>query len=356
MGPSRVLDGLRALSILIVLGAHFVDPYVFPGGLGVYCFFIISGFLITRLLLAEQDSNGAVSLPLFYMRRLLRLYPVMIVFTAVVVGLDMALGKPYNLLEPMSGLGYFANYFYVYLGDNHIPTLMPYPAFWSLSVEEHFYILFPLLFVLLKGDPARLMAALIGLCVACLSLRLIMADIYPEYLHTSVFYVESHYRTDSIGFGVLLALTCQLARGRRFLRLLTHPAATMGALLVVLACLLVRDPWFRETIRYSVLGCAITVLFVGVLFGAWLGPVQQVLNSRVLVWIGRLSYSIYIWHEGVASFLPLAGKPLWLTAPMNLVMTIVVATLSYYAVEQPFLLLRRYLRSPQPRLVRQPIC
>lgn len=193
-GAVPSFDGLRALSILIVLGAHFVDPYVFPGGLGVYCFFIISGFLITRLLLAEQDSNGAVSLPLFYMRRLLRLYPVMIVFTAVVVGLDMALGKPYNLLEPMSGLGYFANYFYVYLGDNHIPTLMPYPAFWSLSVEEHFYILFPLLFVLLKGDPARLMAALIGLCVACLSLRLIMADIYPEYLHTSVFYVESHYR------------------------------------------------------------------------------------------------------------------------------------------------------------------
>ena len=354
-GAVPSLDGLRAFSILLVLAAHFVDASAIPGGLGVYCFFIISGFLITRLLLAEYDSNGGISLPLFYMRRLLRLYPVMIVFTAVVIGLDIALGRPYNFLEPASGLGYFANYFYVYLGANHIPALMPFPVFWSLSIEEHFYILFPLLFVLLKGNPTRLIWALAGLCVACLSLRLGVAKIYPEYVNTGVFYVESQYRLDSIGFGVLLALACQLHRGRRFLRLLAHPAATLSALLVLLACLMVRDPWFRETIRYTLIGCAVDVLLAGVLFGTWLRFVQQVLNTAVLVWIGRLSYSIYIWHEGVASFLPTAGKPLWLVAVMNLVATTVVAAISYYAVEQPFLLLRRYLRSPQPRLVRQSI-
>jgi peptidoglycan/LPS O-acetylase OafA/YrhL len=344
------LDGLRAVSILIVLSAHFIDSRVFPGGLGVYIFFVISGFLITRLLIVEYNATGAVSLPLFYLRRIIRLYPVIIAFAACTIGLDIALGRPYNLLEPASGLGYFANYLYAYLDIHHIPQQMPFGPFWSLSVEEHFYILLPLVFVLLRGDPTRLMWVFAGLCAACLGLRLTMAGLHPEYLNTLTFYAESQYRLDSIGFGVILALACQMERGRRALALMAHPVAATGALAVVLACLVVRDPWFRETLRYTLLGCAVVVLISAVLFDNRFQFVQQVLNTTILVWIGRLSYSLYIWHGGVSSFLAVADQPHWQTVVADIVATTAVAVISYFAVEQPFLLLRRHLRAPQPAL------
>jgi peptidoglycan/LPS O-acetylase OafA/YrhL len=353
-GTVPSLDGLRAISILIVLAAHFIDARLFPGGLGVYLFFVISGFLITRLLFVEYDTTRAISIPLFYLRRIIRLYPVIIAFTICVIGLDIALQRPYNLLEPASGLGYFANYLYSYLDANGLPREMPFGVFWSLSVEEHFYILFPLVFVLLRGDPARLMSVLAGLCVACLGLRLGMAALRPDYLHTEIFYVESQYRLDSIAYGVILALACQMETGRRFLRRLAHPSIACAALAVVVACVAVRDPWFRETFRYTLLGCAADVLVAAVLFGERSRFIQRLLNTAVLVWIGRLSYSLYIWHEGVSSFMPPAGWPHWQGIILNAVTAFVVAAASYYAVEQPFLRLRRYLRPSREPLVLLP--
>jgi peptidoglycan/LPS O-acetylase OafA/YrhL len=355
-GTVPSLDGLRAISILLVLLAHFVNTTVFPGGLGVYVFFVISGFLITRLLVIEHHTTGGISLRLFYTRRILRLYPVIITFSVWVIGMDLALGRPYNLLEPLSALGYFANYYYVYLETHGIQEQMPFGVFWSLSIEEHFYILFPISFVLLKGRATHLMWLLIALCTLSLGSRLGMAWFHPEYLNTQMFYAASQYRLDSIGFGVILALACQMDRGRRFLRGLTHPAVAVSALAVVLACLVVRDPWFRETLRYTLLGCAIDVLVAAVLFGPRLRFIQQVLNTAILAWIGRLSYSLYVWHEGVASFLPLADMPHWRAAGISMIATAAVAVISYYGVEQPFLSLRRHFRSRwvQPAIVGQP--
>jgi peptidoglycan/LPS O-acetylase OafA/YrhL len=353
-GTVPSLDGLRAISILIVLAAHFIDARLFPGGLGVYLFFVISGFLITRLLFVEYDTTRAISIPLFYLRRIIRLYPVIIAFTTCVILLDMALQRPYNLLEPASGLGYFANYLNVWLDANGMGREMPFGPFWSLSVEEHFYILFPLVFVLLRGDPARLMWVLAGLCVACLGLRVGVAAIRPDYLHTDIFYVESQYRLDSIAYGVILALACQMQAGRRFLRRIAHPVIACAALAVVVACVAVRDPWFRETFRYTLLGCAADVLVAAVLFGDRSRLVQRLLNTSVLIWIGRLSYSLYIWHEGVSSFMPRAGWAHWQGTVLTLLATFAVAVASYYAVEQPFLRLRRYLRPSREPLVRMP--
>src|SRR4051812_17021290 len=98
------LDGLRALSILLVIAAHFWAPEIVPGGLGVYVFFVISGFLITRLLLTEHKSTGRVSVTMFYARRVLRLYPALVVYIAVVILLSIATGRNYNWMEPLSAL------------------------------------------------------------------------------------------------------------------------------------------------------------------------------------------------------------------------------------------------------------
>ncbi|MBE7158986.1 MAG: acyltransferase family protein, partial [Rhodospirillales bacterium] len=177
---------MRAISILLVLAAHFIDDRLFPGGLGVYVFFVISGFLITRLLLAEHKTTGHVSLPSFYFRRVLRLFPVIIVFTLVILGLHLWLGRPIDLLEPASGLAYFANYLYAWMDRNGVATQMPFGIFWSLSVEEHFYILFPVTLILAGANPRRLLWLLGGLCLGCLGLRCVMAAIHPGIMDPRV--------------------------------------------------------------------------------------------------------------------------------------------------------------------------
>lgn len=351
-GPVPSLDGLRAVSILVVLLAHFVSSKLFPGGVGVYVFFVISGFLITRLMFVEANKTGSVSLPSFYARRILRLYPVIIVYAAVVIGLRILMGRPYDLIEPASALGYFSNYLYEYYYSHGISPVMPFEVFWSLSIEEHFYILFPITFLFLRGYPTRLVAAIATLCAACLGLRVFVAWLYPESIHTLVFYLSSQYRLDSIGFGVLLAAACEIDQGRRILITLARPAYAIAAALVVLACLLIRDPWFRETVRYSLLGLSIAVLVSAVLFGSNYRRIQWILNTPLLRWIGRLSYSLYVWHEGVASYLPDHNLPAWQTAVINIVAAFAVASLSYYAVEQPFLRLRGRFRSARAQAMR----
>jgi peptidoglycan/LPS O-acetylase OafA/YrhL len=343
-GTVPSLDGMRAASIGLVLLAHFVSNKI-PGGLGVYVFFVVSGFLITRLLFAELNSTGHISLPLFYARRILRLYPVIILYVIVVIGLAITTRRPYNLIEPASALGYFANYWYAHLDAHKIEPALPFAMFWSLSIEEHFYILFPLTFLLLRGHAQRLVQVLSGLALTCLGLRHVGAWLHPEALDTIQFYAETQYRLDSIGFGVILAVLCESPKGRRIIQSVAQPAAAGTALAVVFGCLLIRDPWFRETLRYSLLGIAITVIIAAVIFGRYYSWIQRALNCAVMRWIGRLSYSLYVWHGGVAFFMPKQNWPAWQYATLCLSVSFLVATASYYGLEQPFLSLRKHFRS-----------
>ena len=159
------------------------------------------------------------------------------------------------------------------------------------------------------------------------------------------FYAETQYRLDSIGFGVILAVFCESAKGRRIIQAVARPAPAGVALAVVFGCLLIRDPWFRGTLRYSFLGAAITVVIAAVLFGRHYGWIQSILNTAVLSWVGRLSYSLYVWHGGVAFFMPKQDWPAWQHATLCLSVSFLVATASYYGLEQPFLSLRKHFRS-----------
>ncbi|WP_082209171.1 acyltransferase [Novosphingobium sp. B-7] len=346
-GPGYIpnLDGLRALSILLVLFAHYISDRLFPGGLGVYVFFIISGFLITRLLFSERKAHGKINLTSFYGRRSLRLYPVVTVYTLVVIAIYLITRTPIDWLQPLSALFYFANYLYsARMLDPLAPVPMPFGIFWSLSLEEHFYLAFPLLFVLLRGRPQALVFAMIAICVACLGWRLTTALLHPEYLHTNIIFVRTDFRADSISYGVLLAALCETDAGRRFIVALSRPMLWVGALGTILICLAIREPFFRETVRYSLFGVALVLLIACTLFDARLKPIQVLLNHPVLVWLGRLSYSLYVWH-----YLPrLLGPMLLGVAPLmgvriafDLGLALVAALLSYHLVERPILALRR---------------
>ena len=129
-GSVPSLNGLRACSVLVVMLSHFVNANLFPGGFGVLVFFSISGFLITRLLFAELKQSDTTNLKNFYARRILRLYPVILVYSGIVLAAYLVIGLPINLVEPLSALFYFANYLYAhYTVTTHQLGTMPSESF-----------------------------------------------------------------------------------------------------------------------------------------------------------------------------------------------------------------------------------
>ena len=338
------LDGLRAFSILLVLVAHLVSDRLAPGGFGVAAFFLISGFLIARLLLAERKRHGVNDLGRFYVRRALRLYPAMAAYVAIVVATYLLLGHAVGWTETAATLTYTGNYAYVGLEHAGRPILMPFGPFWSLAVEEHFYLLFAPLLVLLRGRADRLLWTMAAVCVGEAAWRLLQLRLHPEFASAvSPVYYRTDFRLDSMAFGVAVAALCESARGRALLLALGRPAAAAAATLLLLATFVLRDETFRETWRYSLQGLALIGLLCTVLFQAWPRAVQRVLNHPAVAWVGRLSYSLYLWHlatpEIVRTLLPHAPLPAqW---GLRFAFSFALAATSYYALEVPLLRLRK---------------
>lgn len=330
------LDGMRALSILAVIASHLVSAAI-PGGHGVFLFFIISGFLITRLLFAEAKRTGSVNLPQFYLRRVFRLYPVILVYVLAVC-VFYALRGPVDWMEPLAALFYFSNYLVAHRNLTGGEFQMPFQIFWSLSVEEHFYLVFPLLFATLLA-PVRIAWLAVATCVAVLALRIGAAALNPDIVGTHFLYMRTEFRIDSIAFGVLLAALCEIPRAHRWLRIACHPAAFGSALVIGLAAIVVGDDWFANVLRYSILGPAIVVVMTGLIFGSY-PPLQWLLALPPIEWVGKLSYSLYVWHipAGMIAGAMVGGEA---GMALSLVLTLGISAASYYGVEQQMLKIRK---------------
>jgi peptidoglycan/LPS O-acetylase OafA/YrhL len=343
-GQVPSLDGLRAASIALVLLAHLVNERWFPGGFGVLTFFVISGFLITRLLFAEHKSRGTISLGAFYVRRVIRLYPAVVVYTIIVSAVILvAAPRQFDWPEPISALFYFANYLFVHYNVDHVTVTMPFTHFWSLSIEEQFYIFFPALLLLLRARPASVAALAIVACAVPLALRLIGAAQHPELLDTEYFYLRTEMRIDSIAFGVLVAALCELPQGRQMIQFVIRPLPVAIAVLVLIFCFAYREPFFRETLRYTLLAGAIAIGMSAIVFSGRYATANYILNAAPIVWIGKLSYSLYVWHlaTGEAVKYWFGGQPHMLVALLALAACVAMAALSYYGLEQPLIGLRR---------------
>lgn len=330
------LDGLRAVSVLLVLFGHLWSARLVPGGLGVLVFFVISGFLITRLLLSEWRASGRLNIWQFWRRRIWRLYPAVVAYCVAVVLWKQAAGGSTTLIEPLAALGYAANYLYAFWSIHHSFGHMPLEHFWSLSIEEHFYVFFPVFLVFGGRTPRRVFTAMVVLCAACLILRLFAVAIWPWLTQTrAIYYTE--LRADSLGFGVMLAALCEAGRGQRIVLRMIQPDAVAAACLGLVFSLACRNVWFRETLRYSIEAASVAVLLAAVLFSGHYRFAQVILNWQPLVWVGVLSYSLYVWHPLVALVLSAVkahmAEPVWLS--FAIVMTFSVSALSYYGIEAP---------------------
>ncbi|HEX2526158.1 MAG TPA: acyltransferase [Geminicoccus sp.] len=286
------LDGVRALSVSLVIVAHAGFGNIVPGGLGVTVFFFVSGFLITNLLVSEHAKKGRNDIWSFYVRRYLRLSPELYLYILVCALLSLVFLHNVPWLDVLAGLLYFTNYLHIF---HHVATDTPFTLghLWSLAVEEHFYLTYPLLLAATVAWPRRLLAILVGICVFSLTVRLLGLHLLNAENYS---YYASEARLDSIAYGCICALLTRVFF-RRIDTLASYARTTfIAGALMMLASLLVRDQVFRETLRYSMQGLALLLCFIslyGSSFGAYL---IRILELPPLRFIGQVSYGIYLWH------------------------------------------------------------
>lgn len=336
--PSYIpaLDGLRALSILLVFLGHVGLGGVVPGGLGVTTFFFISGYIITSLLSSEFKARGTINLKLFYIRRILRLYPALVLMLILTTCFVLFLGFSFPWKELVAALFYFENY---YFEAAHTYTIFHFQILWSLAVEEHFYLAFPILLLILIKRKLLFLALILGLIIIALATRIYIADKYGanEYAFVQT-YILTHCRFDSILYGCLLAIIINSNYKVLFLRISTSVVAFSLGLLLLLFTFIYKDDFFRQSFRYSLQGISLLIMVSAILFDDKYSFLKNALSNKLLVYVGRLSYSIYLFHflaEKITKEF-VKDSPL-LNALVMTVLTIMLSVFSYHIVEVPFL-------------------
>ncbi len=346
----RALDGLRACAVLFVLVAHYGFSTIVPGGFGVTLFFFISGFLITRLLLAEIQGAGSISIGKFYIRRVLRLYPALVVAVALSYG-TYAYFQGFVIWKDVAAiLLYVSNYYHGIIGfgsayDPGFQHVIHVGVLWSLAVEEQYYLVFPVLFAFLAPRGPLFLRTLVGIAVACLVLRIVLA------LHG---YGERNYgstetRIDSILYGAILTTLLAGRNSRAWLEFFTRPLLVGVSLLVLLSTFAYRDTFFRDTFRFTVQGLALMPLVASALFSPSYAWLRRFLEWKPMLLLGAWSYSLYLFHQIALTYAELATGEGYmngfrsLSAQWYLIAvggTFALACASYYLVERPFLSLR----------------
>jgi peptidoglycan/LPS O-acetylase OafA/YrhL len=347
------LDGLRAVSFMLVFLGHVGTPGV-PGGFGVTVFFFLSGYLITTLLRLEVERTGTVSLRHFYLRRALRIWPPFYLVLLIAYAISFVLFPEGLRLAPFLAQAlHYSNYQLIYQGWDGVAAGTG--VYWSLAVEEHFYLLFPAFYLLLHRfgvNGVRQRTIFFGLCAAALLWRIVLVTLWPSSSDRT--YLGSDTRVDSMLFGCCLAVAGNPMfdlekRDRPSRSDLGWLAAGLGALLT---SFVYRDGTFRETLRYTLQGLGLYPLFIVAVRSPNWGPFRF-LNLKPVKFVGALSYSLYLVHQIVIMILLEHFRwPNLIGGPIALVLSFACAYAIYLFVEQPFAALRKRMahgvRTPKP--------
>lgn len=332
------LDGLRALAVAAVVLYH-LSPELLPGGfLGVDAFFVLSGYLVTSSLLRGRRA-GQHDLREFWIRRARRILPallVMLVTTTVVVGLVGRDTDVRLLPQVVSTLTFTNNWYQAHAGSSYFDAGTP-PVFqhlWSVSVEEQFYLAWPLCVALwCRGSRRLLPFALVTLGAALLSGAAMAWSFVPGQDPSSI-YFGSATHCSGLLLGAALATAGRSWAGMRLPRWVTPSAAVVAATLVV--HLPDVSPWaYRGGI--FLFSLCITVVVGSIVLAPRAGVARQLLSAPWAVWAGRRSYGIYLWHWPVtvvtAALLP--TRPVWVHAAVVVPTTLVCASASWRYLERP---------------------
>lgn len=348
------LDGVRAVAVLGVLAVHAGVPI--QGGVGVYLFFSLSGFLITSLALAEIGRTGQFSLRGFYARRALRLFPAMVALVAV--GNLAAWLLPEGIgggvrtwWDSIPALFYYANWARAFGPADELGI---YAHTWSLSIEEQFYLVWPLaIMVALWLRSTRVIAgvAVLG-CLGAVVARLLVGVEDPSDPLARV-YNGTDTNADHLLYGCLLAVAVHRANRRgdmAGLRRIANIAFWPAFAVLCGAWVLTRMSFTEPTAFYAIAITAIAMSCTAVVAKVFLSPVTDPLNRLLtqpaMLWIGVRSYGIYLWHWPVFILLGRAWDGSgYILAVVEVGASFIVAAMSYRYIERPFLRLKDRTRS-----------
>lgn len=343
------LDGIRAIAVIMVLAYHLKLALFKSGFLGVTVFFVLSGYLITGILISEVEEEGTIDLKNFWLRRIRRLVPavmsmaVVIIFVSAVVNRIIFTKGCKDFLASVLG---FNNWWQIfnkvsYFEAAGVPS--PFTHCWSLAIETQFYLIYPLILLgiykLVKsreeGRAKRgLLFAGVTLLLALISVILMIVLFDPQQDASRVYY-GTDTRAFSLLFGALLAILWEYQMVPR--RLSASVNMVLGS--VSFAVLLVMtiaingssNFWYRGG---QFVGTILTVLMVYAVSGrkTWL---SRFLSNPVLKWIGDRSYSIYLWHYPIILLISKGIKAPWWITLIEIVLSVVLAELSYRFIETP---------------------
>jgi peptidoglycan/LPS O-acetylase OafA/YrhL len=348
------LDGLRGFAVVAVLLYHLEIPHLMPGGfIGVDVFFVLSGFLITSLLIGEQGTYNKVDLRAFYIRRALRLLPallaVLMVFSVAVEIVPSAQYLRYDSLTAVPFVFFYVgNWWFI----QH--SLGVFDHTWSLAIEEQFYLVFPALFMV----ATRRKLSRIG------SAKALLALVAAEIILRSALLASGHSvnvvgnatvtHSDGILLGASLAFWLTSSEHRVSHRMINAMSVMGSAFLVVLIIALPNSSRYGPSpVWYDVGVTGATIATALLLLDQVVAPqrlIAFVLGSRAAVWVGRRSYGLYLWHYPIYRLVILAPGPIghrYLLDALVFFGSFVVAGVSYEVIEKPALRLKARFQSTE---------
>ena len=343
------LDGIRAIAVIMVLAYHLKLALFKSGFLGVTVFFVLSGYLITGILISEVEEEGTIDLKNFWLRRIRRLVPavmsmaVVIIFVSAVVNRIIFTKGCKDFLASVLG---FNNWWQIfnkvsYFEAAGVPS--PFTHCWSLAIETQFYLIYPLILLGIyklaksrgEGRAKRgLLFAGVTLLLALISVILMIVLFDPQQDASRVYY-GTDTRAFSLLFGALLAILWEYQMvPRRFSASVNMVLGSVSFAVLLVMTIAINGSsnfWYRGG---QFVGTILTVLVIYTVSGrkTWL---SRFLSNPVLKWIGDRSYSIYLWHYPIILLISKGIKASWWITLIEIVLSVVLAELSYRFIETP---------------------
>ncbi len=335
------IDGLRAIAVLMVFAYHLRLPFARGGLLGVTVFFVISGFLITRILVSELESTGTIDMKKFWIRRIRRLLPAVLAMEAVLIFVSAVFNRVLftkaceDLLSVIFCYNNWRQIFnqISYFENAGVPS--PLTHCWSLAIETQFYMIYPLLLIFIKKYKNwKKAASRVTALLAVVSMGVMWILFDPSKDPSRVYY-GTDTRFFSLLFGAFLVFKTTGGRARKVISPVTSRVIG-GVAFAGLICMMARVDGYSSFLYRGGQGIA-SACTVLVIFSLLNGDsiLNRLLSIRFLKWIGDRSYGIYLWHYPVIILLSKGQQTSWWVNIVEFLLVIIISDLSYRYIETP---------------------
>ena len=345
----NALDGLRAISILLVVISHagMGLEKIFAGTLGVLIFFCISGFLITNQIIKEIKATGKLAIGKFYLRRLLRLQPTLLFYLIIFVPILLYWGVNISLIHIMSAILYLVNYYHIFIG---YPQYNPMPIMWSLAVEEHYYLIFPFVMLAFKNNLKKSLPYLIVAVVVALFWRIIISSNCGDYPSCQLRIQATDTIFDCIIYGAIIAIILHYYNDWAQKFIIGNQPFLLAIFAIILS-LSIRGDEFKETIRYSLESISVAIIIANLVTqneqserSNLIEFCSKILSLPAIRFIGKISYALYLFHFGCLITIEKLHNTSHLQGLSDFILYIstsfFMAILAYFLIEKPMLKIR----------------